>query len=135
MRIFLSILALACFTATASAQSATTEKKARSPKKAEAVTAAPDEAAPKAGCCAGKASASSCAAKAEAKTAEAAPAPAATGSATLEAAPAAEQAAAQEHGKGGACCAGKAKTSQASCHGKAEAHSHDVKTEEAPAEK
>jgi hypothetical protein len=142
MRIILSILALALITSTASAQDASTKKERRA-KKTEAVAATPDEAAPKAGCCAGKASAekASCHAKAEAKTAEA-QAPDAVGTAALEAAPAAETMTPEGHAKGAACCAGKAKADccagkakgdKAACHGKADGHTHDVKTEEAPA--
>lgn len=125
MRILLTLAAVVAFMASATAQDVSTEKKAKKADKAQAVSIT--EEAPKAGCCAGKASASSCASKAgkaEAST-EAAPAEGTT-AATDAAAP-----------KAAGCCAGKSTAEKASCHGKAEAHNHDHDhggAEEAPAE-
>ncbi|MBK9177465.1 MAG: hypothetical protein IPM46_14255 [Flavobacteriales bacterium] len=141
MRIILSILALAFVVATASAQTATTEKKKKNRKvdKIEAVSVAPEAVTPKAACCAGKASASKagCAGKGDVKADamnETVPVDAAATviDGAAEGAPKAACCANATADK--SCCAGKAKADKGNCHGKAEAHSHeDTKTEEAPA--
>ncbi len=131
MRILLTLVAVVAFMASATAQETKSDKKVRKVAKSEAVSVAPD-AAPKAGCCAGKAGASaeagksSCAGKAGMTDASTG---AAEGGAKLESAAGTVKTA--------ACCAGKSKEEMKSCHGegKAHAHEHGEKTEEAPAVK
>ena len=121
MRILITLLAVVAFMATATAQDARSEKKARKMAKTEAVSTTP-AAAPKA-CCASKAGASaegqrSCGAKAKAD------AGASTG--LVEAA--------ASDAKTPACCAGKTAGEMKSCHeAKAQVTDGDLeKTEEAP---
>ncbi|MCW5898988.1 MAG: hypothetical protein KIT10_06935 [Flavobacteriales bacterium] len=134
MRILLTFIAAVAFMASTSAQDVSTEKKARKADKTTAVSTT--DAAPKAGCCAGKTAAASCsskAGKAEAST-DASTAMDAAATTEAAAAPKAACCAGMADADKKACCAGKT-ADKAGCSGKAEAHNHgDTRTEEAPAE-
>ena len=116
MRILITLLALAAFIGTSSAQDGGKEKKRNKKARTEATVApvANDEpsATPKTGCCAGKSAAAQASCGSKAADANAAPA----GSATTSTATDAPKA---------ACCAGRSAEARAACQAKGEAQAHE----------